>query len=1068
MKKNTYRVCINAFMVFMLFFSYEISVGQNINFPEDYTLTVNNGSLISVLNQIENQTSFSFAYNNEDIDTNQKITFKDRKYKIEEVIAQISMSCNLSFNLVENIIYITKNKNSGQKEIKINGQVKDSQGNPLPGATVIEKETNNGVSTDFDGRFSMNVQNSHATLIISFLGYQSKEIYADNNLDIILEEEATDLDEIVLIGYGSLKRKDLTSSVTTVNSEDLNSGVYTNPMQMLQGIVPGLNITNDGDPTSTTTSIILRGASTLREGSAQEPFFVIDGVPGVSLSLISPDDIISVDILKDASAAAIYGTRAANGVIIITTKKGEEQSKISYNSYVAVESISNKIDMMSASEYRNYLSSNGYSLDPENDTGASIDWQDEVTQTGFSQNHNLSLSGKSKNTSYYSSLNYLDKEGIIKKTGLERITINGKINQKAMNDKLSLGFSLAGTVTNTDQVPNKDELFESMIKYLPTVDIKNEDGSYRENYNYSSFNPIALIEQNTREGKDKIFLGSVNAKYNIIDNISIEATASYQNSQSNLGIYYSKDSRLAYGLEGYAFRSSFEEEKKILELIATYSNQIGSHDFRIMSGYSWQEDKTGNGFQASNIGFISDETLYYNLGLASPPEGYFPDYGNTSLTTLRTISFFTRLNYQYKNKYLLQGTVRSDGSSAFGENNRWGTFPSFSAGWIISEENFMSALKNLDNLKIRVGYGISGNSLGFNPLISRLRYSSSGKFYYDGEYINGIFPSQNANPDLKWEKTSMWNFGLDWALFNNRLSGTVEYYNKLTKDLIWNYPVSTVNYIVGNLTANAGSIRNKGIELSVNAIPFQTNNFNWQTSLMIASNKNEIESLSNDKFQLDFVKTASAGDHGQSGLYTQIIEEGHPIGQFHLIKYAGRDENGQSLFYAADGSLTTNPTTNDYYYDGDAQPDLTFSWQNSFSYKNWGLNFLFRGVTGNLILNTTLSNLNYPIEATHFNLPKMTLNEPINDSRANYTSTRYLEKGDYLRLDNITLSYTFNMKKDDIKSIKLYTTANNVFVITGYNGLDPEVNLGGITPGIDNDNYYPKTRTLLFGINATF
>lgn len=525
---------------------------------------------------------------------------------------------------------------------------------------------------------------------------------------------------------------------------------------------------------------------------------------------------------------------------------------------------------------------------------------------------------------------------------------------------------------------------------------------------------------------------------------------------------------LAQGYNGMAIRNSYENEKKLLETFVTYGKTINQHDFKFLVGYSWQEDVNGNGFQSSNTNFISDEISYNNLGLGSGFSGMVPNYGTTAVGTLRMISGYSRLNYAFANKYLLQATVRRDGSSAFGVNNKWGTFPSASIGWRILEESFMKNQHLFDNLKLRAGYGVSGNSLGFDPLISKLRYSTSGKFYSNGAFISAITPTQNESPNLKWESTSMLNVGLDFSLLRGRLSGTVEWYDKVTKDLVWFYPVPAAQYYVGNLVANVGEMENKGWEVTLNAIPVKTSNFMWSTTFNVSFNRNNINSLSNDYLKLDNIKNAGVGEHGQSGNLTQIIKAGYPIGQFYLWDYAGENSDGISQFYKQDGTTTINPGPNEHFYIGNAQPKATGGWYNSLTYKNFSLDLLFRGVTGNKILDATMADLNYPAEATHYNMPVMTLNEPIQNTRAHYVSTRYLEKGDYIRLDNVTLAYTFKLRSAAIKNLRVYSTINNVFILTGYKGMDPEVFMGGITPGVDNDNFYPKTRTFMFGVNVDF
>ncbi len=965
-----------------------------------------------------------------------------------------------------NIILRKGNDPQARKKQSVRGNVSATDGEPLPGVSIIIKGTTLGVVTDTEGRYSLGNIPEDAILVFSFVGMKSQEVPVTGQtiINVIMEESTVGIEEVVAVGYGSAKRKDLTSSISTLSTEELNKGAYVNPVLALQGKVPGLTITKDGNPNGS-MAITLRGPSTLRTGSAQSPLYVIDGV--VDGVMPADDDIVSIDILRDASATAIYGSRAANGVIIITTKKGQPgKSVINYNAYFAVEDVSNKIDMLSAEEYRSYLSANDLSLDPADDDGSGTNWFNEVSRLGISHDNNLTLGGGNNKTTYIANVDYKRNEGIISGTSRNTLKMRANLEQKAIRDKLKVGCTISSSITDVETV--SDELYLTMWNYLPTVGIYDNDGSFHENRDRGSYNPVALTEQNTYETKGKSILGTLRAQLNIFEGLDYEINGSYKNDQSNYGVYLSKNSRLAEGLNGYAFRSAYESEIKTIETFATFNKKYGRHDLKLMLGYSWYESKSGNGFGVNSTNFVSDETSYYNLALGSNYDGFMPGYSSTSMSTLRMISFYSRLNYAFKDKYLLQATIRRDGSSAFGENNRWGYFPSFSAGWRIQEEPFMKNQQIFDNLKLRAGYGISGNSLGFDPLISKLRYGTTGKFYYDGEYINGIGPTQNPNPDLKWEQTAMLNLGLDFSVLDGRLSGTVEYYDKITKDLIWTYTVSTSEYYVNNLIANVGEMENKGLEISVSAIPVKTPKFSWNTSFNISFNDNNINSLSNDEFELDYVYMLSIGDHGQSGNKAQIIEEGRPLGQFYLWKYAGKNKDGVSQFYTADGELTTTPSGNDHFYTGNAQPKATGGWYNTLTCKNFTLDFLFRGVTGNKILNATLANLNYPAEATHYNMHKMTLDESVDDTGAHYVSDRYLEKGDYIRLDNVTLAYTFKLPASFIKNLKIYSTVNNAFVITKYKGTDPEVYMGGNTPGVDNDDYYPKTRSFIFGVNVEF
>ena len=1052
------------------------SISQN----AQVTLNKQRAMLKEVLEEIEKQTDYLFISNRE-IDLEQKISVKVRNKPANELLDRLFEDTDISYSM-EGINIILSKKQQGpsitpiepaevvqQQKRTVKGTVKDVNGEAIIGANITEVGTTNGTVTDIDGNFSLTI-NDNATIQISYIGFieQSINTTGQTIFNITLVEDIRSLEEVVAIGYGALKKKDLTSSVVTITPEEMTKGVINNPILALQGKVPGLNISKDGSPYGG-TAILLRGASTLR--GSQSPIYVIDGIPNAGMPPI--DDIASIDILKDASASAIYGSRAANGVILITTKSGMAGKQlISYNAYVGVETISNKIDMLSADEYRAYLAKNGLALNPENEMGANTNWQDEMTRTAISHRNNVSISGGSNKTTYASSIQYHKQEGIVIGTSSNGLNMRGKIEQYGFNDKLKLQFQVNGGISNAEMLLNEGVVLLNMLQFQPTFAVKDENGAYAERVADSPYNPVAHVDQHDYNATSKSIFGSARAELNIIKGLDYVLNTSYNTGQYSSGAYYSKFSRLDQGSNGKAIRNSFGSESKLLETFATYDKAFQNQSLKLMAGYSWQEDKSGDGFQSSNINFVSDDLKYNNLGVGSGYDGYVVDYGYTTMRTLRMISGYARLNYELNDKYLLQATIRRDGSSAFGKNERWGTFPSASIGWRIMEEPIIKKLNVFDNLKLRVGYGESGNSMGFDPLISLLRYGSGGSFYYKGAWLTGITPTQNESPDLRWERTSMLNCGLDFAVLGGRLSGTVEYYNKVTKDLIWNYDVPATQYYVNSIVANVGEIENKGWEFSILAIPVNKRNFSWNTSVNAAFNKNTVVSLSNDIYKVDYIDTYGVGLHGQSGNRAFRIQEGYPIGQFALWEYAGENQDGISQFVDKDGNLTINPSTLDRKITPEnAQPKAIFGWNNTFSFGNFGLDFLLRGVTGNHILNVTAADLNYPSEVVRYNVPKMTLNEKANNTRANYTSTRYLEKGDYLRLDNITLSYSPKISSSYLHKLTVYTTVNNAFVLTNYSGIDPEVNIGGITPGVDDSRVsplYPKTRSFVLGLSVDF
>lgn len=968
---------------------------------------------------------------------------------------------------------------------QVSGLVTDKSGEPLIGVNVLEKGTTNGVITDFNGQFALNVAQGK-TLVFSYVGYITQEVkVSGSTVKVSMEDDAKTLDEVVVVGYGSMTRKDVTSSITTVKADKLNVGTYTDPAQLLQGKVPGLTIVQSSDPNGGTASITLRGASSLREGAAMEPYYVIDGIPGMSLAMVAPEDIESIDVLRDATATAIYGSKAANGVIIVTTKKGKTgKATVTYSGYVAMDNVLKNLDMMSASDLRAYAKANNFTID--NDMGADTNWQKEVQRTAVSHNHNVSISGGNDDTSYNASINYMERQGVIRGTEMDRLIGRAFVQTKALNDRLTLSFNVNGSITNNHSVESgkdaKDgvSVYDAMNYYSPLMPVRNDDGSWTEYQGVSqNYNPMSIIYEDRHDHEIKRLQGTAKASLNIVDGLVWNATLSYQNEQFLWSDYNSKKSQIVKK-NGKAHRHTTSDNKKVFETYLNYDKTFNEvHKLGLMAGYSWEEGNTADGYGLSVYDFYNDLLGYNNMGLGNKMD--ISDIWSSAESTLRMISFYGRVNYSFNSKYMLQATVRRDGSSAFGKNNRWATFPSASVAWRLSEEGFIKNLSAFDDLKLRVGYGVSGNSLGFDAYTAQPIYDASGWFCYtDANGITSDYRTlaakRNANPDLKWEQTSMLNVGIDFTVLGGRFSGTVEYYNKKTSDLIYDYPVSTNRYQYGSMTANVGDISNKGIELTLNAIPVQTKNFQWSTTLNLSHNKNKVEKLSNDTYSVEYVDLANPNVGGFVGANTQRLMEGEPIGTFYMWEWAGYNDAGVSVFneYDEEGNLvgtTDSPKNEDRRKVGSAQPKLNLGWSNTLTYKNWSLTAFFQGVFGNKILNSTRAQFN---NVTNLKVGKNGLREIINgqkatDTNAQAPSDRYLENGSYLRLASLSLGYNFGKWGNWINSLKVMATCNNLFTITGYEGRDPEINLGGLTPGIDSrESYYPRTRTFMLGLNVNF
>ncbi|MDQ0966378.1 TonB-linked SusC/RagA family outer membrane protein [Flavobacterium sp. W4I14] len=984
-----------------------------------------------------------------------------------------------------------------QDERKITGNLIDDAKLPIVGASVTVKGTTKVTSTGAGGSFTISAKTGDK-ILFSFLGYQTKELTVTNasTYQVVINEASSSLTDVVVVGYGKSSRKALTSSISTVKGDDLNKGAISDVGQMLQGKVPGLNITRSGDP-NRNAAIIMRGASTLREG-AQSPLFVIDGVVGADISILAPDDIASIDVLKDAAAAAIYGNRAANGVIMVTTKKGVAgATQIAYNGYFGVENVSNRYDMMNSDQLRAFLAKTNSALTPANDKGANTNWQDEVQRSNaLSYNHNISLSGGTEKTTYNASLNYFKQDGIIKTSDLDRFIGRIGIEQKALNDRLKIGLNISNSVTNANLVPYRNTVLSQMLTYLPTAPVKNPDGSYFDNLIQTSYyNPVSMLENGTENLKNKNILGNLTINLKLPFGFSYDVSASYQNSQNVYGAFYNSIYTSRYnnvrntpdppanpsfvtlvGKDGLAVRNAYQNTNKIIETYLTWNKKFGDHDINAVVGYSYQQSLNNDGFQATSTNFPINQVSYNNLSLGNPyaVTDFRVDFNpGVTYQEILMISDFARVNYNYKNKYLIQGSIRKDGSNVFGANEKWGYFPSVGAAWNIDQENFFKNVGIIKTLKLRGSYGIAGNSLGFAPLTTKLIYGQVGQFYYNGSPREGAYGAvQNENPDLRWEKTATTNVGLDFGLFNGRLTGSVDIYDKKTTDLILQFGVDNNLFPAPLYTANVGKLSNKGIEVVLNGTPVSTDNFSWTTGFNLAHNQNKIITLSDDsRFNIEDRLTVSPDGAGQSGATLQILKPGEPIGTFFTFKYAGKDANGVSQYYDAAGNIKTQNLLNktDYYILGNSQPKALLGWSNNLRYKNFDLSVFMRAVLGVKIMNVTRADLFRPSTAQFTNIPVEVENESPADFNSYKYSSRFLENGSYLRLDNATLGYTF--KKGiipGVNSIRLYTTANNLFVITGYKGIDPEINQGGTAPGVDTNNFYPKTRTFLFGLNVSF
>lgn len=961
------------------------------------------------------------------------------------------------------------------QSITANGVVQDSDREPLFGATVKVAGEPNGAVTDINGNFELQCK-AGARLEISYIGYVSQTVQAGKDLKITLAEDARTLDETIVVGvgYGKMRKSDLTGAIATVNAKDMKKGVITSTEQLLQGKIAGLSVVQASGSPEQGASLRLRGGTSL--SASNGPLVVVDGIAGVDFNSVQPNEIVSIDVLKDASAAAIYGSRGANGVIIVTTNRQAsdiESKTIEYNGYVAISHVANKLDVLSADQWRGYVRENnvGNALD----YGANTDWQDELLRTAISHSHNLSFSNTKKTNGYRASFTYQNNQGVIERNDMNRLAGSLSAYQTGLNGKLRLDEGINANFDSWHPIDTR--IFERMININPTFPVYNPDGSYAQLGGTNTENPVEINNNRTEDRKRHRFLGYIKAELDIIDGLKGVVNTSYEYNHATGGIYKPTTAQMeGASLKGWGQRTFEQYTNRQLEAYLTYDKKFtDAHHLNLMAGYSYL-DTTAEGFGSTRSGFTTDFFGYNNLGAGTNAQlGDVYSYKNNQ----KLISFFGRVNYNFLGRYMLTATLRHDGSSVFGDNNKWGTFPSVSLAWRASDEAFLKDLSWLDNLKVRAGFGVTGNQSGISPYNSLAVLSPSGAAYFDGtEWKNSYVQTRNVNPDLKWESTQQWNVGIDFG-FISKLRGTLELYYKKTTDLLWTYPVPQPPYIVGTMLANAGDMVNKGIELTLGYNIVRTGDFTLDANVSVAYNNQKITKLNSGIYQLS-EKGVQAGSlhniRGLSGVYSQYIREGYAAGSFFGPHCTGIDENGNYMLETdEDGNVKE-------MYLGNAQPKWNVGLAVNATYKDFDLNISGYGMMGQKVLNATRMQLFDSSRLPAQNVLDDYLSSGVKGSLV--YSDYFIERGDFFRLQNITLGYTIpGTKKFGFEKIRVYVTGENLFCITGYKGTDPEVAIPDKViygPGIDrmisdNDNsdnssatYSPRPRTFSIGLNLSF
>ena len=1019
------------------------------------------------------------------------------------------------------------------QEMEVSGLVTEAEtGEPLPGVNIVVQGTTTGTTTGLDGVYSITVPGEDAVLIFSFIGYEAQEIPVDGRevIDVTMGEDVALLEDVVVVGYGTQRREDVTGSVSTVDVEDANVGLVTSPTQMLQGRVAGLQVTQTNGEPGAGLNVRIRGGTSIN--ASNEPLYVIDGVPidngatepggaNVSnsaprnaLNLINPNDIESITVLKDASATAIYGSRAANGVILITTKQGVSgRATVDYESYVSASTMARNLDLLSADEYVSFVEqAQSRDLIPNAVVGeASTDWQDAVTRTGVSQFHNLAFSGGTENTQYRASLSYLNQEGIIISSGLSRLTGRLNASNQALDGRLSLSLNLQAARVENDYIPYTSTggfeggLFTNVLGFNPTLPVFNEDGSFYEvgPGRQGVRNPVALARQVDDTGETTRTLGNLQAEFELVEGLTAQVNAGADRSVGARRQFFPQASPVGFEFGGQAILRDQERTTQTLQTYLTYTGTLADiHNLNLLGGYEFnQADIEGLGVEGRE--FVTDATGYSNLAGA----GQLVNSNTFSFKERsRLVSFFGRINYNFNERYYLTGVLRYDGSSRFGANNKWALFPALSASWRIDQEPFLENVDAISELRLRLGYGVNGNQeIGNRRSLALLRADPGASAVIGGQDVTGVTLAAYANPDLKWEQAVQYNVGLDYGFLDGKYSGTLEYYLKNTEDLLLEIPVPQPAPIPVRLE-NIGAIRNQGVEFSLDAFLIDRPNVSWLSGIVMSAERNEVVSLGSR----DRIVTGNVSGRGQSGTQAQIILPGYGVPSFYAPVFAGLCGVDIPVTEAPCNEIEDIPDTpfddregvqvfNDYGEDtdgdgigdefvglvlpgalggedrqivGSPRPDFTFGWRNQIYFGRFDLSAFIRAEFGRDIFNNTA--LVYQTQSSlnqNNNFLAGALNDPLNLAEPAVFSSRWIVDGSFVRLQNVTLGYAVPLENlvSQFRNARIYLSVDNALLFTGYDGYDPEVNTdaGLATLGIDYTNY-PVPRTFTFGLNLGF
>jgi len=949
----------------------------------------------------------------------------------------------------------------------ITGMVSDDQGVPLPGATVLEQGTKNGVSTDFDGNYSIEVAEV-SVLEFSFVGYIAQSISAsdEDTIDVQLVEDVAQLSEIVVTGYGSQAKRTITTAVASVKPEDFNQGNINSPEQLLAGKVAGLSIARAGADPNKEFNIRLRGLSSL--GANTSPLIVIDGLAGGTLQSVDPNDIASIDILKDGGAAAIYGTRGSSGVILITTKKGEpNKSEFTFNSYLSVESRAKSIEVANAAQFASLPNVSGVNV-----LGYDTNWLDAISQDAVGKVYGVSSSGGTDKTSYRASFNYRDFDGVQINSGFDQLNARIAVDHLALNDRLKFTASLAGSVRNEDI--GFRTAFRYATVYNPTAPIKNADGTYFESGGFDTFNPVAIVEQNTSKAENNNLTGGLRLEYELFDGFKAAVYYGYQSDNRTNIEKYSKDALYrGGGRNGLVRWFDVKVVNKQTDFTITYDVDItDSVNLNILGGTSYQEfSALGSSLIAGD--FITNGSLD-NLGMSGDVANGLAQAGSIKRLS-KLFAVFGRVNLDFDDTFYLSATIRPEGHDRFGENNQWGTFGALSAGLDITSLT-NGKFGPFDYLKLRGSWGLTGNIPSLDIIgPAQSTVGASGNYFSGGAFIPAFAPSSNSNPDLQWEEKTEIDFGFDFALLESKLTGTIDYYTRTTSKLLRNQPVPVPPNLFGLTLTNVGEIENSGFELSLEYKAILKNGMEWTPAINLATYKNELKSLETTERQY----VGSLGSPGLNAATPIIIEPGRPIGDIYVPEFKGINP---------DGTWNVTMDKSEFIVAGNGLPDYMLNFNNTIKHKNWDFSFLLRGVFGHSLVNSTRTFYEQPNVAPTYNVLASsfgaeTFGLTINESRL---STLYVEKADFIKLDNITIGLNLDGFGESlgVESTRLYLSGQNLITISDYKGVDPEVRYTDngqegngdfitdiddpLVPGIDRRNTWFTTKTVVLGLNVKF